>query len=228
MDSHSGRIPPTPPEIWQAPPKGRVLVLAPHPDDEILGCGGVIALHRDQGDPIRILFLTDGSAGDPAGYYPADQYVAIRRAEARQACAVLGVTDLLFWDLPDGKLTTVSDLADRLLDAVRSFDPDTLYYPSGQELHPDHWAAGVAIEDLHRDGLLAAPAYAYEVWTAIQPTHVIDIASGLVRKESAMAHYPSQLRYNDYRPKILGLNAYRSLFLPPGQARHAEAFRRLA
>lgn len=220
------RRPPAPPEIWPHPPRGRVLVLAPHQDDETLGCGGTLALHRDQGDPVLVVFLTDGSAGDPAGHYPADEYVAIRREEARRACAVLGVTDLEFWDLPDGKLATVPDLAERLLGAIRAFEPDTLYYPSGQELHPDHWAVGVGIEDLHRAGRLPCSAYAYEVWAALQPTHLLDITPILSRKEAAMAHYPSQLRYNDYRPKILGLNAYRSLTLP-GAARYAEAFRRL-
>ncbi len=204
-----------------------MLVLAPHPDDETLGCGGTLALHREQGDPVRILFLTDGSAGDPAGHYPADRYVAIRRAEARQACAVLGVGDLLFWDLPDSKLATVGDLGERLLDASRAFDPDTLYYPSGQELHSDHWAAGAHVERLHGVGRLRCASYAYEVWTAIQqPTHLVDITPVLARKEAALTHYPSQLRYNDYRPKILGLNAYRSLTFP-GTARYVEAFRRL-
>ncbi len=205
-----------------------MLVLAPHPDDETLGCGGVIALHRDQKDLVRILFLTDGSAGNHAGYYPADQYVETRRDEARRACGILGVSDLLFWDLPDSKLATVSDLGERLLEAIRSFNSDTLYYPSGQELHPDHWAAGVEVEALRQAGRLRCAAYAYEVWTAIQPTHVIDITSAMARKEAALAQYPSQLRYNDYRPKILGLNAYRSLLLSPGAARYAEAFRRLA
>lgn len=203
-----------------------MLVLAPHPDDETFGCGGTLALHRKQGDPVRVLFLTDGGAGDPAGHYPADRYVAIRQEEARRACAALGVTDLEFWDLPDGKLTAVSDLAERLLGAIRASEPDTLYYPSGQELHPDHWAVGVGVEGLHGAGRLAAAAYAYEIWTAIQPTHLIDITGVLSLKEAAMAHYPSQLRYNDYRPKVLGLNAYRSLTLPAA-AGYAEAFRRL-
>lgn len=201
-----------------------MLVLAPHPDDETFGCGGTVALHRKRGDPVRVLFLTDGGAGDPAGHYPADRYVAIRQEEARRACAALGVTDLEFWDLPDGKLSTVSDLPERFLGAIRAFEPDTLYYPSGQELHPDHWAAGVGVEGLRRAGRLAVPAYAYEIWAAIQPTHVIDITPVLSLKETAMAHYPSQLRYNDYRPKVLGLNAYRSLILHPA-AGYAEAFR---
>jgi LmbE family N-acetylglucosaminyl deacetylase len=201
-------------------------VLAPHQDDETLGCAGILALHRAQGDPVRVVFLTDGAAGDPAGHYPAADYVHIRRAEAHRACTVLDVSDLEFWTLPDGKLTTVPDLDERVAGAVHRFRPDILYYPSSDEVHPDHWAAGVAVEALHGAGRLPCAAYAYEVWAAVRPTHLLDIAPVLDRKRTAMAEYPSQLRYHDYRPKILGLNAYRALFLgtEPG---HAEAFRRL-
>lgn len=219
---------PAPPELWPSPPRGRVLLLAPHPDDETLGCGGTLARHRLQGDPVRVVFLTDGSAGDPAGHYPAGRYVEIRQAEARRACATLGVTDLECWGYPDGKLGSVHDLADRLLGAIREARPDVLYYPSGQELHPDHAAAGAQVERLYREGRLHGPAaYAYEVWTPLCPTHLLDITAVVHRKEAAIAEYPSQLRYNDYRPKILGLNAYRTITLAE-TARYAEAFRRLA
>ncbi|HEV8676407.1 MAG TPA: PIG-L deacetylase family protein [Methylomirabilota bacterium] len=218
---------PAPPEIWSAPPAGRVLVLAPHPDDETIGCGGILALHRAQGDPVRVVFLTDGGAGDPAGHYPAERYVAIRQAEARRACGVLGVTDLEFWAYPDGKLGTVAELSERLLAALGGFTPKTVYSPSSRELHPDHGAAGARVEALHRARRLGAAIYAYEIWAAIEPTHVIDVSAVVEQKLAALAEYPSQLRYNDYRPKMLGLNTYRTLTLPPG-ARYAEAFRRLA
>jgi LmbE family N-acetylglucosaminyl deacetylase len=204
-----------------------VLVLAPHQDDETLGCGGTLALHRQQGDPVRVLFLTDGAAGDPHGYYPPDRYVEIRQAEARRAGAALGVDDLEFWPLPDGKLAGVGDLDERLRAAIRRFQPDILYYPSSRELHPDHWVAGAEVERLHGSGALASQAYAYEVWMTVEPTHVIDVSAVLARKEVAIAEYESQLRYQDYRAKILGLNAYRTIALP-GPATAAEAFARLS
>jgi N-acetylglucosamine malate deacetylase 1 len=221
-----GDAAPAPPEIWSAPPPGRVLVLAPHQDDETIGCGGILALHRSQGDPVRVVFLTDGGAGDPAGHFPPHGYVALRQTEARRACRVLGVTDLEFWGYPDGKLGAVAELGGRLLAAVDTFAPASVYYPSSRELHPDHWAAGALVDALHRAGRWRAPAYGYEIWAAIEPTHVIDVSAVVETKLAALAEYPSQLRYNDYRPKMLGLAAYRTLCLPPG-ARYAEAFRRL-
>ena len=218
--------PPPVPEPWAAPPRGRVLWLAPHPDDETLGGGGTLALHRAQRDPVRVIFATDGGAGDPAGHYPPDRYVALRREEARRAAEALGGLDLEFWPYPDGTLAGVADLDDRLAAAVAGYRPDVLYYPSAREGHPDHRALGLGVEALHAAGRLPAPAYAYEVWTPLEPTHVLDVTATIGRKRAALEAYPSQLRYNDYRPKILGLNAYRTITLP-APAAYAEAFRRL-
>jgi LmbE family N-acetylglucosaminyl deacetylase len=67
------------------PPSGSVLVLAPHPDDESLGCGGAIVLHCRQGDRVKIVFATDGGAGDPQGYFANYDYRELRRDEARKA-----------------------------------------------------------------------------------------------------------------------------------------------
>jgi LmbE family N-acetylglucosaminyl deacetylase len=223
----SSQAPPPLPEIRSRPPAGRVVVVAPHPDDETFGCGGTLALHRAQGDPVRVIFLTDGAAGDPEGHYPPDRYVALRQAEARRAGAALGVTDLDFWALPDGKLSAVPDLEERLAAALDGDAPDLLYYPSAEEVHPDHWAAAAAVEALHRAGRLRSSAYAYEVWAPLRPTHLVDIGPVLERKRTAMGAYSSQLRYHDYRPKILGLNAYRALLLSTAPG-HAEAFRQLA
>jgi LmbE family N-acetylglucosaminyl deacetylase len=213
--------------LRDALPRGRVLVLAPHPDDETFGCGGTLALHRDEGDPVRVLVLTDGAAGDPAGHYPAAEYVGIRQAEARRACGLLGIADLDFWRLADGKLADVADLPARLAEAIGPYRADILYYPSSLELHPDHWAAGLAVEALHASGQLPCAAYGYEIWSALQPTHLVDVTRALARKEAAMAEYVSQLRYHDYRSQILGLNRYRSISVF-AEARPVEAFRRLA
>ena len=59
------------PTLLAAPPRGSVLVLAPHADDESLGCGGAIVLHHRQGDRVKVVFATDGAAGDPLGHVVA-------------------------------------------------------------------------------------------------------------------------------------------------------------
>jgi len=214
--------PPVPPVVWSAPPKGRVLVVVPHPDDESLGCGGTIALHGRQGDRVTTLFVTDGGAGDALGYYAGIDCRALRREEARRAGEVLGTSELLFWDYEDGKLVEADGLADRLARLLAAEKPDIIYRPSTLEVHPDHWALGAGIETALREYTPAIGDFCYEIWATVQPTHVIDITAVWDVKRKAVEQYESQLRYNDYLHMVAGLNAYRTIHLP--SARYVEAY----
>lgn len=215
------RLPPHP-AIWATTPRGRVLVLAPHADDETLGCGGVLIRHREQGDPVKVVFVTDGAAGDPAGYYVGQDYPELRRREARRAAAILGVDELVFWGYPDGRLAEARDLAERLAVLFEADRPDIIYRPSTREIHPDHWALGTAVEEWRRHYRPVVGDFCYEVWATVQPSHVIDISAAWERKRQAIEQYQSQLRYNDYIHMIGGLNAYRTIAL--SSARYTEAF----
>jgi len=208
--------------VVTAPPKGSVLVLAPHPDDECLGCGGTLVLHRRQGDRVKVVFATDGMAGDPLGYYATLDYRELRREEARRTAAVLGVDDLLFWDYPDGELAEARDLTDRLEALLKAYRPDIIYRPSTLEIHPDHWALGAGIETALREYTPAIGDFCYEIWATVQPTHVIDITPVWDVKRKAVEQYETQLRYHDYLHMVAGLNAYRTIHLP--SARYVEAF----
>lgn len=213
---------PAPPLILTAPPRGSVLVLAPHPDDESLGCGGAMVLHRLQGDRVKVVFATDGAAGDPLGHYANCDYREARRAEARKAGKILGVRDLVFWEYQDGKLAEAEDLADRLGKLLVAERPDLIYRPSVREVHPDHWALATAVDRALEGYQAKVVAYAYEIWATVQPTHVLDITTVWGVKCKAIEEYVSQIRYNDYLHKISGLNAYRAIYLP--SARYVEAF----
>ncbi len=214
--------PPVPPVVLTAPRKGSVLVLVPHPDDESLGCGGAIALHCRQRDRVKIVFATDGAAGDALGYYAGSDYLALRRAEATRAGEVLGTSELIFWEYEDGRLAAAEDLADRLGELLAAEKPDMVYRPSVREIHPDHWALAVAVDRALQRYRGSVAAYAYEIWATVRPTHVIDITGVWDVKRKAVEQYQSQLRYNDYLHMVAGLNAYRTIHLP--SARYVEAF----
>lgn len=217
-------MPPQPPTVLSAPPTGRVLVLVPHADDESLGCGGAIALHRRQGDHVKVVCVTDGAVGDPSGYYGGLDYLELRRTEARRATTILGVDELSFWDYPDGKLADACDLSDRLRKLLETDRPDIVYRPSTLEIHHDHWALGVGVEEALRGYEPAVGDFCYEIWATVQPSHILDITSAWDLKCEAIAQYESQLRYNDYLRMVAGLNAYRTIHLP--SARYVEAYRR--
>ena len=83
----------------------RVLVVAAHPDDEVLGMGGTIAVHTSGGDALRVLVVTDGSSTQ----YPGDSATRARKEEeALRAAAELGVDDYVHLDLPDMRLDTLA------------------------------------------------------------------------------------------------------------------------
>jgi len=80
-----------------------VLVVAPHPDDEALGCGGAVLAHVDAGDQVKVAFLTSGEGG--LATYPVDEARRVREEEASKAATVLGFSDVSFLRLRDGSLS---------------------------------------------------------------------------------------------------------------------------
>lgn len=213
------------PEPRATPWPGRVLVLAPHPDDETIGCGGAIALHAAQGDPVTIAIATDGALGDPEGRFPDVDYREMRRGEARAAAAELGVAAPEFWELPDGGLAAFrpDELVARVRDAIDRSRAGIVYAPPRLDVHPDHHALGCAVEQVVAQG--AAPrsrVFAYEVWVPVHATVVLDVTAAWERKERALACYRSQLVYNDYLRVVRGLADARTIYMP--SARRVEAF----
>ncbi|MCH5376455.1 MAG: PIG-L family deacetylase, partial [Planctomycetes bacterium] len=82
-----------------------MLVLAPHPDDEVIGCGGAILRHVDQGDAVTVVLVTDGAAAMPDGdTADRESYRTIRLAESRSAAKVLGYCELITWQVEDRQL----------------------------------------------------------------------------------------------------------------------------
>jgi LmbE family N-acetylglucosaminyl deacetylase len=139
---------------------GRVLVLAPHQDDEVLGCGGVLASLGDARS-VHVAYATDGSASPvpPNGNDQLESQMLrkVRRHEALRALRVLGVPDnnAHFLDLPDSRLAQHGDeLARRLNDVVLQVAPERVFVPFRYDQNPDHGALYRAAIDV----LGAAPA----------------------------------------------------------------------
>lgn len=218
---------PQPATPCTAPPfRGRVLVLAPHPDDETIGPGATLALHHALGDPIAVLYVTTGVHGDPTGRHAPDAYVAVRRAEARAAAAVLGVAHTEFWEYPDNCEVSEDDLravTERLVDVVNRWRPDVVYAPHPGETHSDHYFVALAAA---RAASVAEHPFAllgYEVWEALQARWAVDVASSYDTKLAAIACYASQTEHTDIVRCVEGLNRFRSVLLP-GKGRWAEVF----
>jgi LmbE family N-acetylglucosaminyl deacetylase len=204
----------------------RVVVLAPHMDDEVIGCGGTLARHVERGAEIAIVFLTDGRRGGKATDDDAarSSLAAERKRESKLALAELGIDRVEFLAGEDGRLEATPELAGALRRALQAHRPEIVYLPCFIEEHPDHRAASALLAAAVAGTGLEFRCHAYEVWTPLFPNCLVRIDATLDAKRRALGHYQTQLAEADYLHTGLGLNAYRSsAFLDPG-CRHAEAF----
>lgn len=201
----------------------RVLVLAPHADDESLACGGALALHRQSGDPIKVVFLTDGSRGDFLGRHDPIDYIELRRKEAGAACKVLGVSDLEFWNFPDRELAEAPDALDRLSRLLTEYAPDLVYAPSPLEFHPDHRTTALMLWTSIENTRLEARIAFYDFNRPIHINTLIDISAVVEQKRRACDCYLTQLENRPYSQAAESLSHYRALTISPSAA-HAEGY----
>ncbi|MBK7876344.1 MAG: PIG-L family deacetylase [Planctomycetes bacterium] len=208
----------------------RVLVVAPHPDDEVLGCGGLAALLARSGAEVRVLVLTDGARGaEPAAQGP--DLVARREAEARAGGAALGVKEHVFLSLPDGALGAQHDLVLRLRAEFARSEPELVLAPSPLETHADHRAASRAACSAAADG--SGPGgrgrklllYGVDVpVVGVERSVHADVTEAMQAKRTALACHASQTARHDFASRAVeeGARAARAAGLPAG--RSAEAF----
>lgn len=196
----------------------KVLVLAPHPDDEALGCGGAIRKHVLDGDSVHVVYLTAGELGCP-GEDPMET-AQRRRADAEKCCAELGVQRASFFAYPDGGLSQSSELTGHLVQLFRELAPDLIYAPHPGESHPDHAVTGRIV---WTEGANVAPVRLYEIWTPLQKVDLcLDITAVAGAKRSAIRCHRTQL-WSGFDTAVLALNQYRGIMHGPHML-YAEAF----
>lgn len=220
--------------VWE-PGAEKVLVLAPHMDDETIGCGGTLVLHAQRGAQITVMFLTDGCNGssDINALYGEDrqrrqqELIEIRTTEARAALHRLGANRMICLDAEDGALGQCSWAAEKLREVLLKLQPELVYVPFYLEEHPDHRAASRVLLDAVAGTSLQFQCMGYEVWTPLFPNCLVRIDASMETKKQALREYRSQLHQCDYLHASIGLNAHRSagLIQPPGgNGGYAEAF----
>jgi N-acetylglucosamine malate deacetylase 1 len=215
------------PKLWRGVPKGPVLVFAPHPDDEVAGPGGVLALHRQQGDAVRVIVTTDGVSGDPDERFDPTAYAQQRRGESRAGLREIGVDDVQFWGFPDSQVLSESDLergVQLASVAVEQFAPATVYLPWEHDGHPDHHAVHVVVTRALDRRRWTGLALGYEVWNAMVPDVIVETTAVFAQKRRAMLAHASQIAYVQYDHALGGLSAYRSLVHLRGKG-YGEALR---
>jgi LmbE family N-acetylglucosaminyl deacetylase len=192
----AGKLAPSHARPWAATGTDRVLVVAPHPDDEAIACGGTIMRHIEAGDEVVIVIATDGRL---AGAAPTpDQVATLRRDEAFAAARLLGVERLEWLGLPEGSWQQ-HELRTLLRDLLERHQPTMVYAPSRVDFHPEHlavaqalaWALGtLAVESA---ALIRVRVYQVQVpLTPILTNVVADVSPVLAESAAALSAYDSQ------------------------------------
>jgi LmbE family N-acetylglucosaminyl deacetylase len=198
-----------------------VLVIAPHPDDESIGCGGAICLHADRGHRVATIFLTSGEYG--LRELSKEAAWRVREREAEKAAEILGVASVEFLRRPDQYLEEDTiDAARALKPILQREKPEILYLTHERDFHPDHRATVSIVQMAVRAAGIAEPTLlSYEVLTPLTEfDRAEDISLVIGRKRKAMWAHRSQIRQFRYDLAFRAMNRYRGVVARAG--RYAE------
>ena len=200
----------------------RVMVIAPHMDDEAIGPGGTVLAAVAQGAEVGVVVVSDGSEGLTGA--EAAAHTERRAAESRAAAALMGTELVEVLGHPDGALCrhepeVAADLG-RLLDR---WAPRRVMVPFPTDHHRDHQATAAALARAIEAGGWEGDVWGYEAWSTLWPNVAVDISDRVDDKRAALGCFSSQMAGLGYVDATLGLNAFRGLRV--GVA-HAEAFHR--
>lgn len=210
----------SPPDIFAGK---RALCVQPHPDDNEVGMGGIVAKLAQKGCEVHYLTVTNGDLGAHCEALRGEALAGVRREEVLASGGLLGVSGFHFLDLPDGSLNDASALAGKIAEVMRRHEIDMLFCPDPwmpYEAHRDHVVTGQACAQ----AFISADLLEYPRGTDTKPCHpfaigfyntnavntVVDISDAFDLKFQAMAAHASQ-----FNEAVLGL--YRVYFAVRGQ-----------
>lgn len=219
-DYFSGDILPIP----LTPPFGKsMLVLAPHQDDEAIGCGGAMALQRSVGARAQVVVLQDGADEHESLGISREGLMVRRNRESENACSVIGLPRPHF--LNHRSLLKQHDVAvKQVRDLIRKTEADAIFAPFILDNHPDHFETNRILAHSLEGIPWNVRVFGYEVWGLCIPNVIVPIDSVVEKKQRMIECFEFANAAVDYVNSTIGLNRYRARLLPPGKATHAECF----
>ncbi len=183
-----------------------VLVIAAHPDDEVLGCGATIAKHAAHGDEVTIVILAEGARS--RGQKGADKQIAELKQIAARSAKILGVKKLITKDFPDNEMDTVSELkvTKVIEDIIRSVKPNIVYTHHRSDVNVDHRRIfeSVVVATRPQPGQTVEQVFSFEVASStewqlastrqFEPNWFVDVTSTWDKKIEALECYAGELR----------------------------------
>ena len=189
----------------------QVLVVSAHPDDEVLGCGGTIARHADEGDHVQVLIVAEGATSRQLqrDRCKADKELSELKNAAQVAGSILGAKGVELLNLPDNRLDSLDrlDLIKQIEERINYYRPQVVYVHHAGDVNVDHRRLHEAVVTACRPtpGQNVQSMLSYEVSSSsewqppgsaptFQPNWFVDISDQWQRKREALVAYASEMR----------------------------------
>ena len=191
-------------------PGKKVLVIAPHQDDESIGCGGTLIKHTKAGGRLEIAFCTSG--GEKRMY------------EAKDAAKLLGSRINHFLQFETRSLyKNTNQLAERFTELFNRVKPEIVFLPFMIDNHQDHVAISRAFVKAYKNRTINCLIYAYSIWTTLIPNVIFDISEQWEQKKQAIEYYKTQTATRDYVTMASSISKYWSV-VKGRNTQYCEAF----
>ena len=199
--------------------KGNILVIAPHPDDDVLGAGGTMAAASGQGKGVFSVYFTDGRGSPRQDQSISDEAMAARREnEARSALQAVGAAGAFFLKRRSEDLAGEmgKKIEKDLTEIFQFMQPEEIFLPAPYERHRTHQrCTRLSIEALRMAGDLKTTLLGYSLWGSFwgeKKRVVRDISPFIKKKVEAVLAHASQIDYKSYQQGILGTNNFEAVF----------------
>lgn len=206
-------------------PPGRqkkILVVAPHQDDETIGAGGTLLKAADNGADITCIYITDGSKA--AVNVPGIEMMKIREREAQEVWKEIG-GKTTFLRFPDSAIPLTEEAANILSKEINKMAPDIIFIPFLLDNHLDHINTNCLFW-LTRDKIHSRKIemWAYQVWSGLIPNVAVDITDVSARKRNINKLWQSQNNLRDFVHYSDALSAYNTKYISTKKSSHIEIF----
>ncbi len=182
-----------------------VLIIAAHPDDEALGCGGTIAKHVSIGNKVHSVFMADGVRSRPNQVV---KDLEIRKDSSKSAQSILGITSTHFLDFPDNKMDSVPllNIIQKLEPIINKLKPSIIFTHHHGDLNIDHQLTHTAVitacrpipkssvTEIYGFETLSSTEWSNPLKSSFNPTFFVDITEQISKKLSAVRSYEDEMR----------------------------------
>ena len=204
--------------------KNKVLVIAPHADDEILGCGGTIAKRINNGDEVYVAIMTNAHKGDP-GMFPENKILNVR-SEAKKAHKFLGIKNAYFFDFPAPKLDQFPQykIAIEISKLIKELKINIMYIPYRGDIHVDHkiiFDAAMVASRPNYDAYTVKSVFAYETLSETEWGHPFS-------SDAFIPNHYETISESCFNKKLKALNFFESQVKEFPNSRSIEAVEALA